>query len=57
MFATIPQRCSHLGALRLDVPPVLLEDLGYHILKAQLPGSPGAKELGQEVPTMVSGPN
>ena len=57
MFVTTPQRRSHLGMLRLDMPPVLLEDLGYHILEAQLPGSPRAKEVGQEVPTMVSGPN
>ena len=57
MFVTTPQRHSCLGALRLNVPPVLLEDLGYHVLEVQLQGSPRAEEVGQEVPTMVSGPN
>ena len=43
--------------LHLEVPPVLLEDLNYHVLETQLPGSPGAEEVGQEVPTTVPGPN
>ena len=54
---TAGQRCSRFGVSSLEAPSVLLEDLGYHILKTQLPGSPGAKEVGQEVPTMVSRPN
>ena len=57
MPATVCQRCHRLGALCLEVPPVLLEDLDYHVLKTQLPGGPGAKEVGQEVPTAVPGPN
>ena len=57
MPVTVAQRRSRLGAPRLDVPSVLLEDLGYHVLETQLPGSPGAEEVGQEVPIMVSGPN
>ena len=57
MSITAAQRHSCLGAPRLNVPSVLLEDLGYHVLEMQLPDSPGAKEVGQEVPTKVLGPN
>ena len=57
MFVTTPQRRSRLGALCLDMPLVLLEALGYQVLEAQLPGNPGTKEVGQEVPTTVLGPN
>ena len=57
MSATVHQRCHRLGALRLEVPPILLEDLNYHVLEMQLPGGPRAEEVGQEVPTAVPGPN
>ena len=57
MSVTVRQRRHRLCVLRLEMPSVLLEDLSQHILEMQLPGSPGAEEVGQEVPTTVPGPN
>ena len=57
MSVTAAQRCSRLGPPHLNMPSVLPEDLGYHVPKTQLQGSPRAKEVGQEAPTTVSGPN
>ena len=57
MSVTVRQRRHRLCALRLEMPLVLLEDLSHHVLKMQLPGGPGAEEVGQEVPTTVPGPD
>ena len=54
---SVRQRRHRLCELHLEMPWVLLEDLNYHILETQLPGGPGAEEVGQEVPTTVPGPN
>ena len=57
MLVTVRQRHHRLCTLCLEMPSVLLEDLSHHVLEMQLPGGPGAEEVGQEVPTTVPGPD
>ena len=57
MSVTVRQRRHHLCTLRLEMPSVFLEDLSHHVLEMQLPGGPGAEEVGQEVPTTEPGPD